>query len=107
MSQHRPSLPGPAAMRVSPQDLTHLGDVLDMLSLLNDQFAAADDLAVHVARMPSLAARVTRTYHAMFLGRGLPPLRAQLGGIGNRKLEALLLEFLEDLTILHADLAGD
>lgn len=107
MSQHRPSLPGPAAMRVSSQDLTHLADVLKMLSVLNDQFAAADDLAPHVAQMPSLAARVTRTYHAMFIGRILPPLRAQLGGIGNRKLEALLLEYLEDLTILRADLAED
>jgi hypothetical protein len=34
-------------------------------------------------------------------------LQEQLAAIGKRELEAVLLEVLEDLTILRADMAGE
>lgn len=101
---HAVAPPRFAETRVTREDLSRLSDILKMLSLLNDEFAPAHKLAILINQMPPLKARVTQTYNLMFMGKALPSFQTQVGAIGNRQLETLLLEFLEDLTILRADL---
>jgi hypothetical protein len=92
--------------KVSKADLAHVDEALRLLSVLNNQFASAQDLAPSVEKMPTLVARVSRAYHTLFIGRSLPSLPQQLGGLGNRRFEELLFKYLEDLTELKFEL-GD
>jgi hypothetical protein len=91
--------------KVTKADLAHVDEALRLLSVLNNQFASAQDLAPSVERMPTLVARVTRAYHTLFIGRAVPALPQQLGGLGNRRFEELLFKYLEDLTELKFELA--
>ncbi len=91
--------------KVGKADLAHVDEALRLLSVLNNQFASAQDLAPSVEKMPTLVARVSRAYHTLFIGRVLPPLPQQLGGLGNRRFEELLFKYLEDLTELKFELA--
>ena len=86
-------------------DLASTQEALRLLSVLNDQFASAYDLAPSVEQMPALSARVTRTFHQQFLGRPIPSLANQLGALGNRRFEQLLFGYLEDLTELQATMS--
>ncbi|HEX6241681.1 MAG TPA: hypothetical protein VFZ61_12325, partial [Polyangiales bacterium] len=70
------------------------------------QFAAAKDLAPSVEKMPTLVARVAHAYDTLYIGRVLPALPQQLGGLGNRRFEELLFKYLEDLTELKAEMGG-
>jgi len=91
--------------KVTRDDLAYVGEALRLLHVLNNQFASAQDLAPSVEKMPTLVARVSRAYHTLFIGRALPALPQQLGGLGNRRFEELLFKYLEDLTELKAELA--
>jgi hypothetical protein len=91
--------------KVTKADLAHVDEALRLLSVLNNQFASAQDLAPSVEKMPTLVARVTRAYHTLFIGRAVPALPQQLGGLGNRRFEELLFKYLEDLTELKFELA--
>jgi hypothetical protein len=90
--------------RVCAEDLEHVSEALRLLSVLNNQFAAAKDLAPSVEKMPTLVARVAKDYHTLYIGRALPVLAQQLGGLGNRRFEELLFKYLEDLTELKAEI---
>lgn len=92
--------------KVTKADLSHVDEALRLLSVLNNQFASAQDLAPSVEKMPTLVARVARAYDNLFIGRALPALPQQLGGLGNRRFEELLFKYLEDLTELKFEL-GD
>ena len=103
MNQRKPSLAQPDP-RVTPADLAHLPEALRILSVLNNQFASAQDLAPSVEKMPALVARVVRAYQTLYINRALPSLPQQLGGLGNRRFEELLFKYLEELTELKAEL---
>jgi hypothetical protein len=108
VNQKKP--PSPTASlpdtKVTKADLAHVDEALRLLSVLNNQFASAQDLSPSVEKMPTLVARVSRAYNTLFIGRLLPALPQQLGGLGNRRFEELLFKYLEDLTELKFEL-GD
>lgn len=92
-------------MRVTEHDLAHVSEALRLLSVLNNQFAAAQDLSPSVEKMPRLVARVRHAYSALYINRPQNVGLAQvLGGLGNRRFEELLFKYLEDLTELKASL---
>jgi hypothetical protein len=96
--------PNQQETRVTAAELAHLPEALRILSVLNNQFASAQDLAPSVEKMPALVARVGRSYQALYINRALPALSQQLGGLGNRRFEELLFKYLEELTELKAEL---
>ena len=72
------------------------GDVIARIAL-------SDVLARHIAAMPVLKARVEsrfKQHHPNFKKHGLAQ---QIALLGNRVLEGILLELLEDLVMLHSD----
>ena len=88
------------------EDLQRLDVLHDLLAVLNDSRQGAKRIAGLVAKLPVLEARVRRAHH----GRTSPSASVSadiatiLAMIGNQAFEALLLELLEDLTILSATL---
>ena len=105
MQQRKPLMP--QATRVTAEELTHLPEALRILSVLNNQFASAQDLAPSVEKMPALVARVNRAYQTLYINRVIPALPQQLGGLGNRRFEELLFKYLEDLTELKSEMPED
>lgn len=107
MSVYRTSsLPPPLTRRteVEVDDLRHLDVVRRILSVLHEPAASASALAKLVDEMPVLAARLGDRF-VRGLGGGLTT-EAELAFVGNRHLEAVLFELLEDLTMLSAEQAG-
>ena len=90
-----------------PEDLQHLAFIHETLSVLNDECAGAPAIARCIEKLPPLRARLTRRFRALHAHtfRRPPPIVEQLAHLGNRELEGVLLELLEDLTVLRADLA--
>lgn len=109
MNQKKPPSPPTTASvpntKVTKADLAHVEEALRLLSVLNNQFASAQDLAPSVEKMPTLVARVTRAYSTLYINRAVPALPQLLGGLGNRRFEELLFQYLEDLTELKFELA--
>ena len=103
MNQRRPSL-ATLDLRVTAEDLNHTSEALRLLNVLNNQFASAQDLAPSVQKIPTLVARVHHAYSTLYIGRAVPVLSQQLGGLGNRRFEELLFKYLEDLTELKAEI---
>jgi hypothetical protein len=95
----RPSLP--TKTEVGIEDLQHLGTLHNLLSALNDQYASVSKLAMLTSGSPVLTARVMK--HAKNRLAATDTLHAALQLIGNRGLEKVLLEYLEDLTTLKAE----
>jgi hypothetical protein len=93
---------------VAAEDLQKLGVLHQILALLNDARQGAKPIAALIEQLPVLEARVRRAHRsgASLDGakRDRPPIAAVLATIGNRAFEALLLELLEDLTVLSATL---
>jgi hypothetical protein len=104
----RSSIPAPLRMlrtEVSVSDLRHLDVLRRILAVLDEPAASADALAKLIDAMPLLAARLGER----FIDRhGVPTstTRAELVLLGNRHLEGVLLQLLEDLTDLAAEQAG-
>jgi hypothetical protein len=89
--------------RVTLEDLDRIGALQSLLSTLNDPRAGADVLARQIAGIPALKARVEhrfKQHHPNFRRHGLAQ---QIALLGNRVLEGILLELLEDLVMLHSD----
>jgi hypothetical protein len=102
--------PGPKSMlptncEVGTEDLGRLKVVHDLLAALNDQYASVGKLAMLTSYSPSLTARVMK--QARNRSASVDSLNAALQLIGNRGLEKVLLEFLEDLTALKAELEAE
>jgi hypothetical protein len=92
------------ACRVRPADLAHLAVLRETLSVLNDAGACAGRIAECIERFPALKARVQRRFHrGGARGQG-PSLAEYLARLGNREFERVLLELLEDLTLLRGEL---
>src|SRR5271170_4758244 len=98
-----PEVPEESAAQVRKADLARLGVIHDLLRVLNDPLAGAQQIALHVGRLPCLRARVTRRFAERLPGRTIPSLPEQVAALGNRALEGILLGLLEDLTELRAD----
>ncbi len=86
---------------VIEEDLALLPAIHELLFALDDPGAALARVEGTAQKLPPLAARVIERAQR---SAGQLDLRAALGRIGNRGLEAVLLELLEDMTILKADL---
>ena len=95
---------------VQPEDLKHLDVVHGILRLLNEPRQSARPIASLIEKFQVLEARVRRAYRApqWYTDElyGEPDVMTVMVMIGNRGFEAVLLELLEDLTVLKADLTG-
>jgi len=89
---------------LGPADLMRLDLVKDLLSLLNDPYVGPYKLTETISQFPAFAARCRREA-ALFRPREeIEDIERALNVIGNRGIEKVLLELLEDLTVLKADL---
>ncbi len=87
---------------VDREDLGNLGALHRLLTRLNEPAASATALSGLVDGIPVLSNRLHARFQRM---RGRDERTSQiLSLLGNRELEGMLMELLEDLTILHADL---
>jgi len=90
--------------KLGPSDLKRLGSVKELLGLLNDPYVGPYKLAETITNIPVFAARCRREA-ALFRPRSeVEDIERALNVIGNRGIEKVLLELLEDMTILKADL---
>jgi hypothetical protein len=92
------------AVRVTARDVARLDVLQRLLTILNDPQASAGSLARHVEPSSVLAARVEARFCVRNPGRTAPSLVQQIAILGNREIEALLLELLEDIIVLHSEL---
>ncbi len=97
----------PVPRKVAPEDLEQLPQLKALLHALNDPYVGLKRLAMLLDGVPVLK---SRCQYQGFLRR--PALRVDsselvLGVIGNKGLEAMLFEVLEDLTILKAELEDE
>ena len=97
-----------AKQEVHPEDLARLDVLHKILHLLNEPRQSAGPIADLVAQLPVLEARVRRAYRPPQWytedAYGPATVRTILTVIGNRAFEAVLLQLLEDLTVLRASL---
>jgi hypothetical protein len=89
---------------VAEEDLELLGDIHALLSSLNDAYAGGGRVVLLIEKIPVLAARCLRRAAKRFPGKEPKTLAEALTLVGNMGLEAELLQLLEDLTVLRADL---
>jgi hypothetical protein len=89
---------------VAPDDLQRLGSVHGLLTTLNDPLASQGRIEALCKEMPVLAARIVAHAREQAPQRAVTQLRMALGVVGNRGLEVVLLQLLEDLTTLKAEL---
>ena len=107
MSAQSPTRSGPPPAddpsRVASSDMDRLGALSALLATLNDPRAGADALSRHVGQIPVLKARVTQRFlrdHPNWTKHSLPQ---QIALLGNRVLEGILLELLEDIVVMHSE----
>ncbi len=94
-----------ASCKVVEADLGRIGAIQELLVGLSDQYASGRNVGALVTAIPVLAARILRRASRHSSGSDGPiPIDRALVLVGNRGVEAELLELLEDLTILKADL---
>jgi hypothetical protein len=93
----------PDPTRVTVADLTRIDGVNSLLRTLNDPRAGADVLARHIAAIPVLKARIEQRFVQHHPNRAKPGLGQQIALLGNRMIEGILLELLEDLVMLHSE----
>lgn len=92
----------PDECEVGQEDLQHLKRMHDLLAALNDPYVSRQKIEMLTSYSKVLSARVVR--HARARNRTIDSLGAALTLIGNRGLETVLLQFLEDLTIYKGEL---
>lgn len=95
----------PTNCEVSVDDLQRLGALHNLLAALNDPLASRRKLQMLTAFSPVLTARVVR--HAQARSAAIDSLETALTLIGNRGLETVLLQFLEDLTVYKGELEAN
>jgi len=106
MSLGRPiDSPGPQddSARVTAADLENIGKISALLTALNDPKAGADVLARHVEAIPVLKERIAIRFAQRMTSRGRVAAATQIALLGNRVLEGILLELLEDIVALHSE----
>src|SRR4051812_9814717 len=104
-SRAQPSeLPPDTGCDVTASDLKRLDAIHHLLEALRDPLASSKLIEQRVSQMPVLSARMIRFARRGAPARAITTLGGALAVVGNRGLETVLLELLEDLTILRADL---
>ena len=88
---------------VTVADLGRISVVQSILKTLNDPRAGADVLARQIAAIPVLKVRVARRFVQHHPNRALPEIAQQIALLGNRMVESILFELLEDLVMLHSE----
>lgn len=97
-------LPRPQPGEVTPDDLGRLSELHALLFALDDPTAALPKVLELATKLPPLGPRIVALAQRRIPSRRDLDLRAALSLLGNRGVELVLLELLEDLTILKADL---
>lgn len=102
------SIPAPLRTEVAVSDLRHLAVVRRILALLDEPAASAKALAKLIDEMPVLAARLGERFVSSSLRyeETTTTTQSELAFLGNRHLESVLFQLLEDLTMLSAEQAG-
>jgi hypothetical protein len=100
---HTAQPPG-SAVRVTARDVARLDVLQRLLTILNDPQASAGSLARHVEQSSVLSARVEARFCLRNPNRTPPSLVQQIAILGNREIEALLLELLEDIIVFHSEI---
>ncbi len=90
-----------------PEELRRLPSIHSILGALNDPDAGVPQLRRYCAELPSLRARIMHEARRSVPGRDVDDVGYALAVIGNRGFEVVLLEYLEALTILKADLEDE
>jgi len=93
--------------RVTAKDLTRLAQVKELLTLLNDAYVGPLKLAECIDQIPVFAARCCREASRLRMRSHGDKIEWALQVLGNRGVEKVLLELLEDMTILKSDLEAD
>jgi hypothetical protein len=101
----RPSKPPPreADLLVAPTDLARIDIVQGLLSTLNDPRASAVQLVRHIQQSLVLSSRIEARFRQRHANREVPGLGEQIALLGNREIESVLFELLEDLVVLHSE----
>lgn len=92
---------------VAPEDLQRLQGIHDLLSTLNDPLASQTKIEKFCAATPVLCARLIAYARSVRPSMQVNRLSEALRFIGNRGVEFVLLQLLEDLTVLKADLEDE
>ncbi|MGA2450039.1 MAG: hypothetical protein ABTD50_15270 [Polyangiaceae bacterium] len=90
--------------RVTHADLARIDTISSLLVTLNDPRAGADALARHACDIPPLRARISQRFLRSNPGLTRHGLAQQIAILGNRVVEGILLELLEDVVALHSEL---
>ena len=90
-----------------PDELKRLPSLHSILGALNDPDAGVPQLRRYCAELPALGARIMHEARRSVPGRDVEDVGYALAVIGNRGFEVVLLEYLEALTILKADLEDE
>jgi hypothetical protein len=90
--------------RVRPEDLDRIDVLCELLLTLNDPAASARTIGKYLERYPVLRARVEARYRKRYgADRAIPRPSGQIAALGNRELEAVLLQLLEDIVTFHCE----
>jgi hypothetical protein len=90
--------------QVTVADLGRITVVQSILKILNDPRAGADVLSRQIAGIPVLKARVAQRFGQNHPNRAHVDLAQQIALLGNRTLEGILFELLEDIVALHSEI---
>lgn len=93
---------GDCALR--PEDIADLAPLQELLAALNDPYCSTPRVHQLVGRLPRLSARCIRAAKLTRDPDKVRTLDQALRFLGNRGLEGVLLQYLEDLTILSAEI---
>ena len=104
--RHETAAPDDTA-RVTVSDLGRITQLQALLSTLNDPKAGADIIARHVAQIPVLRARVAQRFLRQHPSWTKHDVAQQIALLGNRELEAILFDLLEDIVTLHSQVEPD
>ena len=100
----RPTPPRSDPCAVAEEDLKSLSEIHTLLRALNDAYAGGTRVGQLIANVPVLSARIVRRARKRFPAKANCTLAEALTLIGNIGLETELLQLLEDLTVLSAEL---
>jgi len=93
-------VPSSCELAVTRADLDRLDVLRQLLLTFNDPSASARSLAPFVERFPALRARVASAFARAVPFKELPDVTQQIAMVGNRALEGVLLELMEDLAAI-------
>jgi hypothetical protein len=100
----QPLAPRPSDVQASKEHLVELGPIHELLKALNDPCCSASKVTLLVAQIPLLAHRCVQAVLARRPTQRSATLSQAVALLGNRGLETVLLQVLEDLTILRSEL---